>query len=66
MLDINDLTRYPKKSNTSDRYKKFETNFLQDADKLFDIFAMLINTESNVKFSMASEWHLMIMLFLKI
>ena len=38
MLNFSGLTRYPKKSKTSDRYKELETNFLQDADKVFDIF----------------------------
>ena len=38
MLNLSGLTRYPKKSKTSDRYKELETNFLQATDKLFDIF----------------------------
>ena len=38
MLNFSGLTRYPKKPKTSDRYKELETNFLQDADKVFDIF----------------------------
>ena len=38
MLNFSGLTRYRKKSKTSDQYKKLETNFLHDADKLFDIF----------------------------
>ena len=37
MLNLNGLTRYPKKSKTSNRYKELETNFLQYADKLLDI-----------------------------
>ena len=38
MLNFNGLTRYPKKSKTSDQYKELETDFLHDADKLFNIF----------------------------
>ena len=38
MLNFSGLTRYPKKSKTSDQYKELEKNFLHDADKLFDIF----------------------------
>ena len=38
MLNFSGLTRYPKKSNTSDQYKDLETNFLHDSDKVFDIF----------------------------
>ena len=38
MLNFSGLTRYPKKSKTSHQYKELETNFLHDADKLFDIF----------------------------
>ena len=38
MLKFRGSTRYPKKFKTSDQYKELETNFLQDADKLFDIF----------------------------
>ena len=37
MLNFNGLSRYPKKSETSDWCKKLKTNFLQDADKLFGI-----------------------------
>ena len=43
MLNFSGLTRYPKKSKTSDQYKELETNFLHDADKLFDNFATIIN-----------------------
>ena len=45
MLNLNGFTRYLKKSKISNRYKELETKFLQDADKLFDIFAMMINKE---------------------
>ena len=38
MLNFSGLTRYLKKSKTSDQYKELETNFLHDADKFFDIF----------------------------
>ena len=38
MLNFSGLTRYPKKSKTSDQYKELETDFLHDADKLFNIF----------------------------
>ena len=38
MLNFSGVTRYLKKSKTSDRYKELETNFLQNADKLFDFF----------------------------
>ena len=38
MQNFSGLTRYPKKSKTSHQYKELETNFLHDADKLFDIF----------------------------
>ena len=38
MLNLSGLTRYPKKSSTTDRYRELETNFLPDTDKLFDIF----------------------------
>ena len=38
MLNLSGLLRHPKKSNTSDRYKELGPNFLQDTDKLFDIF----------------------------
>ena len=38
MLNFSGLTRYPKKSKTSDQYRELEKNFLHDADKLFDIF----------------------------
>ena len=38
MLNFSGLTRYLKKSKTSDRYKELKTNFWPDADKLFDIF----------------------------
>ena len=33
MQNFSDLTRYLKKSKTSDRYKELKTNFLQDAEK---------------------------------
>ena len=51
------LTRYPKKSKTSDRYKELESNFLQDANKVCDIFCY-DDKQSNMKFRMAWEWHL--------
>ena len=38
MLNFSGFTRYPKKSKTSNRCKELETNFLQDADKVLDIF----------------------------
>ena len=38
MLNFSGLTRYLKKSKTSNRCKELETNFLQDADKVLDIF----------------------------
>ena len=38
MLNFSGLTRYLKKPKTSHRYKELETNFLQAADELFDIF----------------------------
>ena len=38
MLNLSGLTRNSKKPWTSDQYKELETNFLQDTDKVFDIF----------------------------
>jgi len=38
VLNFSVLTRYPKKAKSSDRYKEREANFMQDVDKLFDIF----------------------------
>ena len=49
MLNFSGLTTYSKKSKIADWYKELETNFLQDAGKLFDT----LYKESNVKFYMA-------------
>ena len=38
MLNVSGFTTHPKKFKTSDHYKELETNFMQDTDKLFDIF----------------------------
>ena len=54
MLNVSGLIRYPKKSQTSDQHKEFEINFLQDTDKLLDIFCCN-DKESNVKINMGSE-----------
>ena len=66
MLNFSGLTRYSKKSKTLDRYKELETNLLQHADKVFDIFCYDNRQKSHLKLHMARKRHLMIMLFLKI
>ena len=38
MLNLSGLTKNSKKPLRSDRCKEPETNFLQDTDKVFDIF----------------------------
>ena len=38
MLNFSGLTRWPKKSKTSNQYKEFKTDFFHNAYKLFDIF----------------------------
>ena len=45
MLNVSGLTKYGTQKNLNHRYKELETNFLQDTDKLFDIFCYDIDSK---------------------